>query len=192
MGENGTRRAARGAELERITDEEHAPATPPTTLPAPGEDPVADAARRRRLAAWSAVARARHDLADAEAVLARDTGADRSRWEADAVVAEEIHTALVAAREEARHRRRRRPDLVGLELAERLALDRLECDDYEDLLVAWAERELAGRGPVATGRDDRDVIALDDLAAVELARAELDEAIAAWHALDEEPAPPPT
>ena len=129
---------------------------------------------------------------DCEANANRDTGADRSRWEADAVVAEEIHTALVAAREEARHRRRRRPDLVGLELAERLALDRLECDDYEDLLVAWAERELAGRGPVATGRDDRDVIALDDLAAVELARAELDEAIAAWHALDEEPAPPPT
>ncbi len=154
--------------------------------PSPGEDPEADAARHRRLAAWSAVARARHDVAVAEAVLARDTGSDRRRWEADALVAEEIHDALVEARGEARHHRRRRPDLVGLELAERLALDRLGCDRYEDLVSARAEREASTSTTPAIARDDIDLVALDDAAAVELARAELHEAIAAWHTLDDE------
>jgi hypothetical protein len=134
------------------------------------------AARRARLGALQAVRRARDDVAEAEATLARDTGAADDGWWRDAEALERIHNELVAAR-----RTEHRPfhhgagaDVVGLELAERLVLERLGLTAYEDLDAARSARRRAVDQHLVIG--DADVVVLDDQASVELATVELEQA----------------
>lgn len=133
-------------------------------------------ARRELLGALQAVRRARDDVADAEATLALDTGAAGDGWWRDADALEQIHAELVAARRAERRmfHHGAGADVVGLELAERLVLERLGLSAYEDLDGARAARQRAIDQHLVIG--DADVVVLDDEASIELATVELEQA----------------
>ncbi|MEZ5141795.1 MAG: hypothetical protein R2726_04660 [Acidimicrobiales bacterium] len=130
--------------------------------------PRARGARRR--------GRAREDLAEARRALALDTGADLDAWLEEAATLERIHTELVATRKLAEKKSHvpERRFVVGLEMGERLSLERLGLQRYEQLADRRAEIE-ALRAELADERT-RDEILADDLGSVELAQVELDAA----------------
>ncbi len=138
-----------------------------------GEETRDTERRHHELEALGAVARAREDLAEARRALALDTGADLDAWLEEAATLERIHTELVATRKLAEKKSHvpERRFVVGLEMGERLSLERLGLQRYEQLADRRAEIE-ALRAELADERT-RDEVLADDLGSVEMAEAEL-------------------